>query len=176
MSATWTGAGGLGKLTSTKELRLEVHVIEGVDGLIVVGLDLSCIAKVWLVAESCWNRSHGRGAKARGYRRGQGGPRSSEAVIGLQLKSHPTSPMTPRAQEKCVTMTRNRCFREIGVSGRKLTLGDVLESLVGSHDCGLVKVEKSRSSTARSRRVRKRGVTGIKIRRLLVEGCEGSLK
>ena len=29
-------------LTSTKELRLEVHIIKGVDGLVIVGLDLSC--------------------------------------------------------------------------------------------------------------------------------------
>lgn len=33
-------------LTTSEELRLEVHVIEGVDGLIVVGLDLSCKACV----------------------------------------------------------------------------------------------------------------------------------
>lgn len=32
-------------LTTSEELRLEVHVIERVDGLIVVGLDLSCEAK-----------------------------------------------------------------------------------------------------------------------------------
>ena len=31
------------KLTTTEELSLEAHVIERVDGLIVVGLDLSCM-------------------------------------------------------------------------------------------------------------------------------------
>ena len=35
------GVGG-GLLTTTKKLRLEVHVIERVDGLVIVGLDLSC--------------------------------------------------------------------------------------------------------------------------------------
>ncbi len=30
------------KLTATEQLRLKVHVVKGVDGLIVVGLDLSC--------------------------------------------------------------------------------------------------------------------------------------
>src|SRR5687768_15203919 len=42
------------KLTTTEELSLEAHVIERVDGLIVVGLDLSYMRKFdqWLVRDT----------------------------------------------------------------------------------------------------------------------------
>ena len=30
------------QLTTTEKLRLEAHVVEGVNGLVVVGLDLTC--------------------------------------------------------------------------------------------------------------------------------------
>jgi hypothetical protein len=42
-------------LTTSEELRLEVHVIEGVDGLVVVGLDLSC--KACMVSKSVGDTS-----------------------------------------------------------------------------------------------------------------------
>ena len=38
------------QLTTTEELRLEVHVIERVDGLVIVGLDLSC----WQTVSGCF--------------------------------------------------------------------------------------------------------------------------
>jgi hypothetical protein len=37
---------------TTEKLWLEVHGVEGVDGLIVVGLDLTCEAKSWSVLEA----------------------------------------------------------------------------------------------------------------------------
>ena len=33
---------GARRLTTTEQLRLEAHVVKGVHGLIVVGLDLTC--------------------------------------------------------------------------------------------------------------------------------------
>lgn len=41
---------------TTEELCLEVHRVEGVGGLIVVGLDLSCSGQYVSVCSVCWTK------------------------------------------------------------------------------------------------------------------------
>lgn len=67
------------------------------------------------------------------------------------------------------TVSRGRLRPGQNVSIKKLTLGDVLESLIGSHDCERVGGE-SRSSAARPRQCQRRGATSAKKNRRLLTG------
>lgn len=104
-------------LTTTEELRLEVHVVEGVDSLIVVGLDLSCNA----TAVSKLNNQGGAVII--------GGP--DLGIVGLKRRD-----CFARRSKILMKLSTQRSAARYGAEfAVGLTLGDILESLV-SHDCG----------------------------------------
>lgn len=103
-------------LTTTEELRLEVHVVERVDSLIVVGLDLSCNA-------TAVSKLKNQGGAA------IGGP--DLGIVGSKRRDR----FARRSKILMKLPAQRSAARDGADVAVGLTLGDILESLV-SHDCG----------------------------------------
>ena len=109
---------------TAKQLRLQIHLIKRVDGLIVVRLDLSCIALSAAKSGSRvieWHR-----AAWKDWAGGRGAAPWTAIYLGEGARG------ASRVDKKTTTDDSNNVEH---------TLRDILETLVGSHDCDVVTIK-----------------------------------
>jgi len=101
---------------TSKQLGLQVHLVERVDGFVIVGLDLTCVGTVTLAAVWHWRCDH------------------ADTVRGSGISKIPS--FSWRQQRPPKRWVEGTAALADGSKHGKLTLRDILKSLVGSHDAG----------------------------------------